>query len=286
MTQRQKELINCLANEGYEFRTGQYIQEGFAIYKKNASSFIGFLLVTTAIYVICGITPAFIGSVLYSIILSPVLSVGNYIVSHKISKRQHTEFGDFFKGFNYLPQLVLLNLAITVIFIILFSPTIIEMYQSGIVDWYLDFLKNPLEPPTDLPPVSEKTGMIILLNLIPVIYLSNAYSWASLFVVFHDMNFWEALESSRKVISKRWLTVFMLFLTLFSFVLVAYVPTTIVTIASPAIGVFLMMAFVIALICLSPAFYAILYVSFASVTELHEAEDEDEDEDIFNHFIE
>lgn len=282
MNHQQEQLINRLANEGYEFKTNQYIQEGFAIYKKSPFSFIGFLLVTGAIYITCGLIPTFIGSIIYSVALSPTLAVGNYIVSHKIMQRRHTEFSDFFKGFDFLTQLVLLNLATTFIFIILFTPSIIEIYKSGLYDWYLDFLNNPLEPPIDLPPVSEKTSLIFLLNLIPVIYLSNAYSWASLFVVFHSMNFWDALESSRRVISKKWLTVFMLFLTLFSFILLAYLPTTVVMIASPMLGAFFMSLFVMALICLSPAFYCIIYVSFADVTDLHENK---ENEDILNHFI-
>jgi uncharacterized membrane protein len=47
-----------------------------------------------------------------------------------------------------------------------------------------------------------------LLLLIPGIYLGVAYTFAALFVTFHKMDFWPAMEASRRVISKNWFNVF------------------------------------------------------------------------------
>lgn len=52
------------------------------------------------------------------------------------------------------------------------------------------------------------SGIIIVLCLIllvlPGIYIAVCYMFATLFVVFYKHEFWDALETSRKVISKNW----------------------------------------------------------------------------------
>jgi uncharacterized membrane protein len=49
-------------------------------------------------------------------------------------------------------------------------------------------------------------GLILL--IIPGIYLGIAYYFATLFVTFHKMDFWPAMEASRRVISKNWFSMF------------------------------------------------------------------------------
>ncbi len=40
--------------------------------------------------------------------------------------------------------------------------------------------------------------------IIPAIYLSVAYLFTTFFIVFHEKDFWEAMELSRKIITKNW----------------------------------------------------------------------------------
>ena len=49
-------------------------------------------------------------------------------------------------------------------------------------------------------------GFIFL--VIPGIYLAIAFSWGSLMVWFFDYEFWPALDTSRKIISKNWFPIF------------------------------------------------------------------------------
>lgn len=51
-------------------------------------------------------------------------------------------------------------------------------------------------------------GIGILLLVIPGIYLAIAYSFAILFVIEYRLNFWTALETSRKVVGKKWFAFF------------------------------------------------------------------------------
>ena len=161
---QQQQLINKLLSEGYDFHIGQYIREGFAIFKQNIASFIGFMVVLFGISMVANFIPI-LGPLAYYFILSPVLAVGYYFVADKIARNQATEFGDFFDGFKHFAQLALLNLVMIGILLLVFTPTLYALYNSGVIEWYMDILNDPTNPPTDLPPFDSTTGIIVLLNL-------------------------------------------------------------------------------------------------------------------------
>jgi len=50
--------------------------------------------------------------------------------------------------------------------------------------------------------------------VIPGIYLSVAYAFSIFFIIFHKLDFWQAMEYSRKIITKKWWSFFGLFLVL------------------------------------------------------------------------
>ncbi len=50
--------------------------------------------------------------------------------------------------------------------------------------------------------------------VIPAIYLSVAYAFSIFFIIFHKLDFWQAMEYSRKIITKKWWSFFGLFLVL------------------------------------------------------------------------
>ncbi len=65
-------------------------------------------------------------------------------------------------------------------------------------------------------------GMMLL--IIPGIYLAVGYMMAMALVIDRDMGVWEALESSRKAISKHWFKVFFLYFLLWLLIIVSAVP--------------------------------------------------------------
>lgn len=185
-----------LIRDGYAVTPIEYLSQGWEIFKQNAGGFIGFLLLTAVISTLLRGPAQFtsdpdevsnlaiawnaIGSLIYAIISGP-LSAGITIVALKILKQQATTFSDFFRGF-----------------------------QNG------KFLQFFL--------VTIVGGLLILLGLIllilPGIYLAVAYSFAVPLMVDRRLGFWEALETSRKVITKRWFSFFgfLLLLGLVNFV--------------------------------------------------------------------
>lgn len=55
-------------------------------------------------------------------------------------------------------------------------------------------------------------GFVLL--ILPGVYLAVAYGLAIFFVVFYKMEFWDAMEWSRKVVTKRWWKFFLLLIVL------------------------------------------------------------------------
>ena len=51
-------------------------------------------------------------------------------------------------------------------------------------------------------------GAGLMLLLIPGIYLAVSYLFATFFIIDYRMEFWQALETSRKIISKNWFAFF------------------------------------------------------------------------------
>lgn len=157
--------VNELIAGGYQFDMGKYISEGWDLFQKNAGAFIGFTALVVVITGIMALIP-FIGSVGQMLVVVP-LNAGFFIVARKLHRGEHTEFGDFFKGFDYFGGLVLASLIGGVMIVV---------------------------------------GLVLL--IIPGIYLAIAYSMVTCMVIFARMDFWPALEASRKVISKNWFSFF------------------------------------------------------------------------------
>ncbi|MBD1849863.1 DUF975 family protein [Leptolyngbya sp. FACHB-711] len=215
--------INSLIREGYTITPIAYLSEGWEIFKQNAGGFIGFLIVCFLINLVLtgpaafvsdpdqvsGVAAAWrtIGSLISSIISAPLFA-GFLFVAFKILKQQQTTFGDFFKGFQngrflpiFLTSLVsgLLILLSLIPFFILFGLGLIALLASNPAF----ALSTPI--PFSLNPTVAVLLLIgSLLALLPGIYLSIAYNFAIPLVVERRLGFWEAIETSRKVITKQW----------------------------------------------------------------------------------
>jgi uncharacterized membrane protein len=167
--------VDSVLQQGYEVKIGGYLQRGWDIMKQNLGGFIGFTVILVLISLIPAVMPERLAPLVNIVVnvISPILSAGFLIVAFKIIKRQSTEFGDFFLGFNSFLPIFLTSLLVG-IFVLL--------------------------------------GMVLL--IIPGIFLVVAYSFSIAFVVGRNFDFWEAMESSRKIVSRRWFSFFAFLLVL------------------------------------------------------------------------
>ncbi|MEQ8706198.1 MAG: hypothetical protein RIC19_19860 [Phaeodactylibacter sp.] len=257
MTEQQRNRLNTIIEDGYQFDLGEYISKGASLFQKSAGNFIGFAFLAGMILSVASFIPI-IGSILTNLVLSPALFVGGYLAAHKLNNKEPLEFGTFFKGFDHVGQLALAALVTNLILFATFIPLLAVWYMYGATDWLYDIFSNPVmagEPPSF--PVWS-----FLLTL-PAIYLSIAYAWSYLFIAFYGMDFWEAMESSRKIISKKW-GIFFLFLLILGLM--------------AALG---FLFFFVGALVTFPILICANYAAFAEVTELL-AEQED---DLVEHLI-
>jgi uncharacterized membrane protein len=148
-----------------------YFQIGWDLFRQYPYGFISFCLLTFLIQMSLHLIPIF-GSVV-SMVISPALMMGNFIVAARILHRQTPRFGDFFSGFYYFGHLLLVSLVGSLLI-----------------------------------------GIGLLFLIIPGIYLTVGYLFASCLVVDRRLDFWSALELSRRTVTPLWFSFFAFLLLL------------------------------------------------------------------------
>lgn len=198
MSLDQYPKLQTISENGYPFELGDYISQGFDIFKKNIGGFVGYTLVSGLIIIVAGIIPL-INFFAY-LVLVPVLTVGYYLAAHRLARGERVDFGDFFKGFDHTGQLILWFLMILVAVFIIMIPAGIAMFSTvstlSEID-PLDYADNPFWIYSLIP------WWVFLLYL-PVIYLGVSWRWAPMFIIFNNMNFWDAIMMSHRITAKNW----------------------------------------------------------------------------------
>ena len=161
--------LEGLLQKDYTVKIGEYIGSGWSLFKKNAGPFIGFTILVALINIL-------IAKINES--ASPVGSLISILIS-----------GPLNAGFLIVAFKLLRDRA-----------TSFGDFFRGF-NYYL-----PLFLVSLVSGVMIGIGFILL--IIPGIYLAVAYTFALPFVLEKKMNFWDAMELSRKLISKNWFAFF------------------------------------------------------------------------------
>lgn len=249
MSLDQYPKLQEISKSDYQFKFGDYISRGFDIFKQNMGSFIGYTVVYLLIISFVSVIPIVNIFAVYA--LTPILYVGFFLGAHRIATGQRLEFGEFFKGFDRAGQLILWYLTTIIITVLLMLPMLINVFT-----WYYGVISDPegyLESPDPFAAFANIPVWSYFL-LLPVIYLSVAWRWAPQFIIFNKMNFWDAMEMSRRMVTKKWLIQW-LFLIVFSI-----------------IGSLGFVALFIGILFTLPAAMCMEYAAFADVTNLNQVE--------------
>jgi hypothetical protein len=242
--------VEKVIREGYEFKFGDYISRGFDIAKKEIGLNAAFLIVFFVIAAALSFIPI-IGQLASSLIVTPCLMAGFYLVVRKIDDDESRTFGDYFKGFDYLSPLLVAALIQMGIFLALFIPIGVVAFLS------IDAMDISSEP---------SFGIIIgaFALMIPIIYLGISWSFTPFLIIFHEMKAWSAMEASRKIIGKNW------FMFFFFGIVVALI------VALGMLGLFIALLFTI------PAGICMNFAAFRDIVGMPN----DGENDILDHLIE
>ena len=195
-----------LLSDGYRFNFGDYISDGWKLLTTNAGSFIIYSLIAGITVVVVNLIPI-LGQLASTFVISPALLAGFYYMARQADVEGHTELGTGFQVFNDLGKLIpvwLLTILVTLAGLIPFL--LLGGYK--VARWYMEVQSDPTALAiNDLPSL----GLASIFLVVPV-YLMISYSLAVPLVIFKDLGAWEAMETSRKLVSKNWFAFFALLL--------------------------------------------------------------------------
>jgi hypothetical protein len=198
---------------GYEFNLGKYFQDGWELYKKGAGNYIGFTIVFFIIVMMLVFVP-FVNMLVT--VIEYVLIAGIFIYTRNLTLNKG-EFSNFFEGFQSFVQILLFTLTLLALMIpaiiIFFVYLIPEGFMNEMLNGYPDDPEYIIE--SFLAMFEANTGAIIFLYLVMmlyIMYLYISYSFTLLNIVDRKMKFWDAMELSRKVVSKNFWWFFVMYL--------------------------------------------------------------------------
>lgn len=209
------EKVQLLTSNGYEFKFGKYLSDGFDYFKAQAGYFIGFCVVSLLMVIVASFIPI-VGSIA-SQILSLTLLVGYFIAARNIKHGKNVSFDDFFKGFSTIGQISIIQLIMFGFALVLLTPLLIYGFSvvfSGIMDGIRGDLFNDNLSPTALLKLFSADGLIplFIITIILLMFMQTIYSFAAVNAHFFKATAWESMEASRKVIQAKFFHFFGLIL--------------------------------------------------------------------------
>jgi uncharacterized membrane protein len=194
---------NILDND-YQLNIGLCVSRGWELLKSNFGVVFGgttlFLVIQIAISALANIPILGILISLASIVIAgPLMGGLYYFFLRNIRGRGAIE--DIFAGFRMgFVQLMLGYIVTMVISALLAAPGILIVFFSILAAIFRQ------EQPT--PAQFVGAGLGVVLSLIPLIYLGVSWMFSFALIIDKQMDFWRAMETSRKMVGKHWWTVF------------------------------------------------------------------------------
>lgn len=280
MTDWLKRKVDHLLAEGYDFPVAGFLSRGLELLRMRFWHFVGFALLVFIINTVVGFIPV-LGFVATTFVLGPALNAGFFLFAERLDREpESAEFPLFFRGFDYVAPLALYTLVYLAILLLAFFPSLLAMGASGLFEYIWDLLRNPLDEPDLLPDFSTTTILILFINLLFLLLVVVAYWWTPLFIVFHQMPFWDAMEASRKLVARQLGSHVLLFLAIFFSALLIGIIAVMLALF-PLIGILILGIYIAAV---TVVFQCALYASFAAVVGVDPPGDDDQD-DLLEHLI-
>ncbi len=188
------EILARVTAESRGFSIGDSIGRGWEVVSSNFGLMIG----ATAIWILCNLTSAIpcVG-ILIGLGVTPILQAGIYNLALKLHRDEHAEFGDAFSPFStsYLQ---------------LFLYTIVQAILIGLAvlpGYALIFIGTLMADRSEA--VGVMTSLFgVLLMLPPAIYLGVSWAFTAPLIIDKGLDFWPAMELSRKVVAGQFFKVF------------------------------------------------------------------------------
>jgi hypothetical protein len=185
--------------EGRSFAVGEVIGQAWQLVMDNIGLAVGAAVVVIVCLVVAGVIPC-LGAII-GLVINPVLIGGLQNLLLKMHRREPAEFGDVFAPFSTsFLQLFLFGLVQMVL-------SVVAMMPGYAVIFFGSLLADRSEGASLL---LSLVGVLLILP--PAIYLGVSWIFSPLLIIDKRLDFWPAMELSRKVAAKHFLGVFALLL--------------------------------------------------------------------------
>ena len=189
------ELAEQILRRGYTVEIGKWIGEGWKFFKDN----LGFVMgAYWAAFGLCICATFVVGPV--SFVVQPALIGGLWLILLHRRRGQPTKLGNIFDGFS-------LFFAQGILVWIISGLLILSTALPGVIVAGIGAAVFGASPHGHVPGVTM-IAVGILLATAPVIYLAVGYMFALPLVADRLMQFWPAMETSRRVVSRHWFAMF------------------------------------------------------------------------------
>jgi hypothetical protein len=190
----------------YDLDIAHCVGSAWALLKSNFGLIVGgaaiYLLVHGGISLLAQIPLIGIVVGIGSIVISGPLTGGLYLFLLKNIRHQATDIGDIFSGFRVSFGHLLLGYLVTTLL------TACAALPGACLMCYPIYLMTQQHAPSG--PLILWATLGFVLAIVPVIYLSVSWIFTLALIIDRQMDFWPAMEASRKVVGKHWGAVFAL----------------------------------------------------------------------------
>jgi hypothetical protein len=184
------ELVHRVNSEYRTVEVGECFSRAWALFKANFGPVIGVSLLVLFCMAAGGAMP-FIGSCISLIITGPLMG-GLYLYYLKQFRGQPATIGDAFSGFpNGFAQLMLASVVSSILAYLPLLPFIIYFVARNAGRRGNNFNFGPID------------AILLVVGLIAMLYLVIAWLFALPLVIDKQMNFWTAMQVSRRVATRR-----------------------------------------------------------------------------------
>jgi hypothetical protein len=221
--------IEELKTDKSVFSIGQALSEGWSLVSKYLGYYILGGIISVAIGAAVGIIP-FVGSIVNNLILSPCLMAGAIYVTWRISNgKGWADFGDMFKGFNFLQPVMLSTLiqgAATILLTALvffnYVPELIHLFK--ISQGADAFTKQTEIKDAFLQLLDSKFVVSMLILLVGLLFIAALWAFKYHFIVIYKLQAWEAMEMSRRIARTNLLPLLGFFILIGLIILISIIP--------------------------------------------------------------
>jgi len=211
-----QEKVQQLTSEGYEFKFGHYLSKGWELFGKKPGHFIGFFFLSMIMAIVAAFIPI-IGSIAAQI-LGAVLMVGYYVFCRNIYLNTNPSFDDFFKGFNSIGRLAVIQLILLGFIIIIMLPLMIYGFSLVFKGVFSAMSHPEYYDPTPMEMFSwfdlQALIPLMIITYLFLFFIQTIYMFAVPITHFYQASAWQSMEASRKVIQKRFFHFFGLIIVL------------------------------------------------------------------------